>query len=341
MDDQVGVHPRCVDCGYDLHGLGEAIRCPECGRVNVPEAYRREMWELVDRGTWFFSNPLQLFRKRPPGWWWSLDRPGDVRRSYRFAAACLLISTMIMCAAVGIGDSFACKIQYAVVEGCLGDPGSAPKTTTTKTTYEHRLGLSSSGRDYRIYSTEVACPKQVGKWQTFSTVTPPAFDPWWGCILPCLLIVPALVVTWMGPAFVGLCTQIRKGLPRFARAPATVVAACNYEAHRLIYVSVLVAGWAVVDVFVRRNVAQSIVAGAGMGTPFIVLVYRAMIPPIGLVILYGALGWVGALRSDFTKTLIQSRGHATRIVLMYAIGLPLLTASVVLCLKTLLELTYF
>jgi len=336
---EVEAHPRCVDCGYDLHGLGEAVRCPECGRVNVPEAYRREVWAMVDRGTWFFSNPFQLFRKRPPGWWWSLDRPGDVMRSTRFALTCLTMSALLMGLAVAFGDTMACKTQWSYTRPM--PPGSALSHTDV---WEHRVGLCGVLRGFRTYTVEIPEPEgpppnQPPPTRSSLTVSALSFAPWWGCIVPVVLIVPALLVTWLGPAGVGLCTQIRKGLPRFARAPATVVSGCNYEAHRLIYVAILVVLWVVVDVLIRRPLAQW---GAGRVTPLveIVVTVSRIAAPV-LIMLYGALGWVGALRSDFTRMLIQSRGHAVRIVLMYAIGLPLVTAFAVLCLDTLIELAYF
>ena len=51
---------------------------------------------------------------------------------------------------------------------------------------------------------------------------------------------------------------------------------------------------------------------------------------LSLGLAYGALGWVGPLRSDYTHQLVRSRFHAFRIVVMYAILLPvlmLMTAS--------------
>jgi hypothetical protein len=41
------------------------------------------------------------------------------------------------------------------------------------------------------------------------------------------------------------------------------------------------------------------------------------------VILVGVLGWVSALRSDFTHQLIRSRVHLVRILLMYALAIPI------------------
>jgi hypothetical protein len=28
---------KCLACGYDLQGLGDEPRCPECGLLNIPE----------------------------------------------------------------------------------------------------------------------------------------------------------------------------------------------------------------------------------------------------------------------------------------------------------------
>ncbi len=33
----------CLACGYDLSGHGEEPRCPECGLLNIPEGYRRQV----------------------------------------------------------------------------------------------------------------------------------------------------------------------------------------------------------------------------------------------------------------------------------------------------------
>ncbi|MCH7596214.1 MAG: hypothetical protein IID35_06600, partial [Planctomycetes bacterium] len=87
---------HCVACDYNLFGLGDEPRCPECGLMNITDGFRREVWALVDSGKWFFSGFLSPFKKRPPGWWWALDRPGDVRRSFRFAVGHALISAVLV-----------------------------------------------------------------------------------------------------------------------------------------------------------------------------------------------------------------------------------------------------
>jgi len=51
----------CLGCGYSLRGLGTEPRCPECGLLNIPDAYRKQVWALVDSGKWFFSGPESLF----------------------------------------------------------------------------------------------------------------------------------------------------------------------------------------------------------------------------------------------------------------------------------------
>ena len=42
-----------------------------------------------------------------------------------------------------------------------------------------------------------------------------------------------------------------------------------------------------------------------------------------------ALGWIGPLRSDYTSQLIRSRFHLVRIVVMYAVAIPMLVASAI------------
>ena len=47
------------------------------------------------------------------------------------------------------------------------------------------------------------------------------------------------LLVWGIPTLVGLGTQIRKGMPPFARPPRTIVAAANCEAHRVTYLAVV------------------------------------------------------------------------------------------------------
>ena len=140
---------------------------------------------------------------------------------------------------------------------------------------------------------------------------------WWPsprAVIFGMLLSLWVVLTWALPAGVGLCTQIRKGLPPFARAPRTVSAAALYESHRLLYLAVVVLAWMVVDVVARQNLLHSL-----KNPLFIVL------PLVSLLTMVGACScatWVGALRSDYTRQLVRSRFHAFRIVLVYAVILP-------------------
>ena len=124
-----------------------------------------------------------------------------------------------------------------------------------------------------------------------------------------------ILLLWAGPAFVGLCTQIRKGLPKFARAPRTIIAAANYESHRLVYISLFIALCMGVELAVRRTVSFS--AGSWW------IRYAVVLVCLGVAIgVFGAAGWIGPLRSDYTKQLVRSRVHMIRIIIMYAIILP-------------------
>jgi len=122
-------------------------------------------------------------------------------------------------------------------------------------------------------------------------------------------------LVWAGPGLVGLWTQIRKGLPKFALARRTVVSAVNYESHRMIYVAALVVAGLGVECAMRLQ-------GLVYSAPFAYDV--AFVCIVLAVVALAAGGWIGALRSDFTKRLIRSRFHMLRIVVMYALILPLL-----------------
>lgn len=44
-----GTH-RCESCGYDLAGLGTAVRCPECGEQHTPRPPTRRLVPLQVSG---------------------------------------------------------------------------------------------------------------------------------------------------------------------------------------------------------------------------------------------------------------------------------------------------
>lgn len=120
-----------------------------------------------------------------------------------------------------------------------------------------------------------------------------------------------IILTWAFPAFAGLCTQIRSCLPDFARAPKTILAASNYESHRLIY------GAALVVIALTAELATRMTAMKAPAT------YAAL--SLGLVLLipiYAAAGWSGPLKSDYTQQLVRSPFHRRRILFLYAWFLP-------------------
>jgi hypothetical protein len=125
---------------------------------------------------------------------------------------------------------------------------------------------------------------------------------------------------WAGPALVGLYTQVRKGLPEFARAPRTILAASIYELHRLPYLAGVIAAWMVAEAAVRMIVLP-------WNTQLMLMLWLAL--PI-VIVLFGIGGWIGPLRSDYTRQLVRSLVHAVRIVIMYALVLPLVMTGIVL-----------
>ncbi len=305
---------QCVACGYLLFGLGDEPRCPECGLVNIPEGFRRQVWELVDSGKWFFSGFFSPFRRRLPGWWWALDRPGDVRRSVRFAAMRVAVCGMILFAAIMGAECIRLQMTHA---SCVStdDPGVF---LVKGVAWEYGfLGWYRSGHDLPDRPAE---PGECSAWPNLQWKTGKDVRWVWSAegIRPALYIWVWIVATWAGPAAVGIWTQIRRGLPSFARAPRTILAASMYESHRLIYLALAILLWAGLEVLYRARLFD--------GT---VLPFPARIPgflvPVSLfllITLFGAAGWAGPVRSDYTRQLIRSRFHAGRIIVMYAIILP-------------------
>ena len=119
---------------------------------------------------------------------------------------------------------------------------------------------------------------------------------------------------WLAPAVVGIWTQIRNGLPDFARAPRTIIAAANYEAHRLVYIGWAWLGAYVLDVVLRLTLLRTTTGWYDYWAMGFTL-------PLPLLVL---ANWIGPLRSDYTRQLIRSRWHAVRIFVMYVLVLPTL-----------------
>ena len=314
IDTHIETVRACVACGYNLFGLGDEPRCPECGLRNIPDEFRRQVWELVDSGKWFFSGPLALFRRRPPGWWWALDRPGDLRRSLKAVARNAVIAAAILFFGTAVASSIALETTTAYQVWNRDDPTGAIIYQTSLITRE---GLIRSGEEtvQEPDWPEVFQPTHsIGITSASRVVAAPPDK----AGLPVALGVALwLALTWVGPVFVGLVTQIRKGLPSFARPPLTIVVAGAYESHRLIWGSAASALALITSVFVFAYAAP--------------LNFRSIPADLLLVaipvvaVLFPAIGWVAPLRTDYTKQLIRSRGHAARIVVMYALLFPVLT----------------
>lgn len=309
-------HPRmCLACGYNLYGLGKELRCPECGLVNLPDNIRRQTWEFVDARSWFFSSMFQLFKKRPAGWWWALDREDDVRRSVR-----LLLKNIILTIVMVIFGSLLVHACLVVETSHYSSflQGKLDSSPLYEATYVQWVGPELTYIQIDN-SVELIDWKQL--YDRNRTLIQRrklsfTFQPSWTGITWNKAYIASLwiILIWAGPALVGLYTQIRKGLPAFAVAPRTITAAANYESHRMIYLCMLFWLYCVIEVIVRWQ---------AISTPNWSIYYNYMtIIPVPLSLI-GAAGWIGPLRTDYTKQLIRSRSHAIRIVIMYAVIFPL------------------
>lgn len=300
---------RCVACGYNLYGLGDEPRCPECGLLNIPSGYRQQVWDLVDSRRWFFSSFFGLFQKRPPGWWWALDRPGDVKRSCRFAGCCTIVAAIMILGFGCLADSLRVEVTTRCSYPDPNDP-AGPMIDAGERVYV--CGMGGSVREYHDDGGYAAL-YAPGLGLTCTTTSRPSFKPAFQFIPACGTFFVWVFSIWAGPAMVGLWTQIRKGLPDFARPPRTILAASNYESHRLLYLSIGFAIWTVVDAALRVTVF------AGKSPVFLSMMWLLLVLTVTAV---GAAGWIGPLRSDYTRQLVRSRLHAARIVVMYAVILP-------------------
>jgi len=332
-----GILANCVDCGYDLRGQQESARCPECGRLNIPEVYRQEVHDLVDSGRWFFSSPLSLFAKRPPGWFWSLDRPGDVGRSFRRAGVYMILSLTFVVISIAAANSCALRCTGTRITPA----GRINAVTGRRKQLKDTVGLSHHTWLVRAFGIRTSVnafyrsiPKRDAPTSGIATSVSlaPTLDR--AVVAIMLLVWVALIGTWLFPAMVGLWTQVRKGLPGFARASSTVIAACNYEAHRLVYGAALAAVLMVIETLVRFYAQTALFARS----PFTASRFttEALGALFTVVTGYTAIGWLGALRSDFTKQIVRSRWHAARIIWMYSIGFTaVLTLNTYLLLRVL------
>ncbi len=306
-------HRECLACGYDLHGLGDGPRCPECGLLNIPQGYRQQVWDLVDSGKWFFSGFLHPFKKRLPGWWWALDRDGDLQKSYKFAAKNFIIASMIVL--------ISCYFANACVVKDMSRATARDKSDPIEAAVE-------IGKDITLYGFALLRGEEVEKVDYSQTrrtqrlgwhhSTQLVYAPTWHALLYACGFISWLILQWGFPTFVGLITQLRKGLPEFARPQRTVIAACMYESHRTVYSAIVIAWLLSIEVATRYFALSA-------STPLSMTYFAStLILIVVSFISFGAFGWIGPLRSDYTKQLVQSRWHQIRIILMYAIGFPLL-----------------
>ena len=310
--------PRCLYCGYNLTGLEDGARCPECGMVSVPAAFRREVWDLVDspRRLWgLMARPIAGY---PPGWWWALDRPGDVGRSVRTLARNAALSLIIVLSAAVAVDSVV--VEETRVAQLYDQADSRAKTLWwNESVIPHRL-LNRITDERSTWSNS-----NFWGGDAYERVRSPArrtivsYRVLWdwsaGALWQGVAAFAWLLLVWAYVAQVGLWTQIRKGLPEFARPPRTIVAAANLQSCKLVFLAVLAVLGCAVEVASRY-------ACAGRGLHG----YELALWGVGAgLALAAATMWIGALRSDFTRQLIRSPIHTGRIVLMYAVALPALT----------------
>ena len=315
--------PRCLYCRYNLTGLPEGSRCPECGMVSVPEALRREVWDLVDSPRRLWALMARPIAKHPPGWWWALDRPGDVRRSFGMLVRNLALSVVIVLAALVTAGSVVLEETEFSQLYDQADPKA-------KTLYWNEIIIA-----YRLFNkaTETGFTRSesgyIGSakyrrilpsraWRTNSS-----YRLLWDWSAGALWVGAAafawLVVVWAYVAQVGLWTQIRKGLPEFAKPPRTIIAATNLQSCKLVFLALGVTLACGVEAAVRYVCHAQWVRS-----------YELTLWGVGVgLFVAGGTMWVGALRSDFTRQLVRSWLHATRIVLMYALALPTLTVFAV------------
>lgn len=310
---------RCVACGYDLRGLGEEPRCPECGLLNIPEGLRKQVWEFVDSRRWFYSGFFTPWRKRPPGWWWALDRPGDVKRSFGCLVAHVLIASALIFALSVAGNSILVETRIDYSYRWSNQPNSSWLDGGSIKMRESFRGFVGEREDNvdadRIQDYDPTTGAQTVYQTKISRRL--VFDLHYGDLTsPLTWIIFALVI-WAGPAVIGIWTQIRRGLPSFARAPRTIIAAANLEGHRLTYFA-LCGGLALGVDIVRRLALGNLPYDTDQA--LFVLLW-------GTPLFFAGAGWIGPLRSDHTRQLIRSRFHLVRILLMYAILFPLVALT--------------
>ena len=304
---------KCIYCAYDLSGLPDGTRCPECGRQSIPEAFRREVQEIFDSPRRLYREALRVFSKHPPGWYWSLDRPGDVGRSFRLAMVNIAVCGAVLLGAWLIANAFTMR---KITDTYYDDPqGIAPplhinRYTTdynalnarVDTELEEYVPLQSIGeliqaRNYRGASNKFVHFRgwHLGNWTGFA------------------FAFALLTTMWLLLTQVGMWTQIRRGLPKYARAGRTIIAAANCESCRLPVQAGVLVLWLAVETAVRLALPDAY-------RQSLAVIFGVFLPVAGIVVL---AFWISPLRSDVTRQFIRSRLHALRMFVMYVLFFPL------------------
>jgi hypothetical protein len=319
---------ECIYCAYDLTGLPDEARCPECGRQSIPTTIRQEVQEVFDSPRRLYREALRVVGKHPPGWYWSLDRPGDLRRSFRFALINLMVCFAIAGGAWVLADSLG--VESVTMRHMVDPTGNTPAVLTQQ--YRFIDGVFGQTGEYvdetpREYRSGFRMPPGFTTVRSSTSSIRWRFlrgDQWLLALFPAAWIV----CMWLLVVPAGMWTQIRKGLPRFAVARRTVVAAGNAETCRLPLQGLIVA-----LVVALESVARLTLCDAA---PNALITLRILLQ---LLMAGGVCAfWIGPLRSDYSGQLIRTRLHAVRMYLMYVLILPfVLTALVIGALEMLLH----
>ncbi|MCP4593872.1 MAG: hypothetical protein GY842_24320 [bacterium] len=309
--------PRCSYCGYNLTGLGEGTRCPECGMVSVPEALRREVWGICDSPWRLWGLMARPFTVHPPAWWWSLDRPGDLRRSFVLLAVNLVLTLLIILSGLTICDSVVVRRSAVQEFYDQADPQADLLASRQLEEQFHSLCRSTGERVVSAYGVSRAERNQwpVSTAARFRGTCRLAWAwggqaLWWAAG-----VFGWLVLVWAYMTYIGLCTQIRRGLPSFARPPRSIIAAANLQSCKLVLLAVLVVCGGAVELAARW-------VCDGQPTRGCSLVLDAV---LAVLVTAASTMWIGALASDFTHQLVRSRVHIVRLLVMYAVLFPAVT----------------
>jgi hypothetical protein len=279
-----------------------------------PEAMRREVWELVDSRRRLWDEMLSLRRRHPPGWWWSLDRPDDLRRSLTRLALNLALSGVLVTLLVGAADSVTLRITTSWAWYAADDMAQTrPLKVTTREEAHGLFGRLKQGHSSPWWGPEIWLARQQGYNVVESRSRTIEFLPGSGAVTLSLVAWLWMVYLWASVAVIGLWTQIRPGVPWFAKSGRTVVSASCLESCKLVYLAGLVGLAAGAECVMRLALfdVNSNVYGH--------IVFGLIIVVIGT----GVSSWSGALRSDVTGFLIRNTERAFAILFVYALIMPI------------------